>query len=200
MTTESPTDSDRWPFLLILGGAGVGASLPKRHVVSRSASYRATPGQLFSLIARAQNWRPDVTKWEIVSADGVRELTRETTRDGETITYEVLDRVPPVSLKRRIATENLPYSGTWSYAQLSAGENNVLRITEDGQVFNPMFRFMTRFVFGQTRTMDTYLRAFGKRPGRKSQSKTEIAVRIVLGDVLSNVFSIVAEGDHWVDA
>ena len=102
--------------LLILGVAVVGVWLPKRHVVSRSASYRVTPEQLFSLIAGAQTWRPDVTKWETVSADGGRELTRETTGDGETITYEVLDRVPPVSLKRRIATENLPYAGTWSYA------------------------------------------------------------------------------------
>ena len=153
--------------LLILGVAVVGAWLPKRHVVSRSASYRATPEQLFSLIAGAQNWRPDVTKWETVSADGGRELTRETTRDGETITYEVLDRVAPVSLKRRIATENLPYTGTWSYTLQSTGESTVLRITEDGQVYNPMFRFMSRFVFGQTRTMDTYLRALGKATGQE---------------------------------
>jgi Polyketide cyclase / dehydrase and lipid transport len=153
--------------LLILGVAVVGVWLPKRHVVSRSASYRVTPEQLFSLIAGAQTWRPDVTKWETVSADGGRELTRETTGDGETITYEVLDRVPPVSLKRRIATENLPYAGTWSYALQSTGENTVLRITEDGQVYNPMFRFMSRFVFGQTRTMDTYLRALAKATGQE---------------------------------
>jgi hypothetical protein len=36
---------------------------------------------------------------------------RETTRNGETITYELLDRMPPRSVKRRIATENLPYCG-----------------------------------------------------------------------------------------
>jgi hypothetical protein len=33
--------------LLILGVAVVGAWLPKRHVVSRSASYRVTPEQTF---------------------------------------------------------------------------------------------------------------------------------------------------------
>jgi len=153
--------------LLILGVAVVGAWLPKRHVVSRSASYCVAPEQLFSLIAGSQNWRPDVTKWETVSADGGRELTRETTRDGETITYEVLDRVPPFLFNDTVATENLPYTGTWSYALQAAGENTVLRITEDGQVYNPMFRFMSRFVFGQTRTMDTYLRALGKATGQE---------------------------------
>src|SRR5437660_10321449 len=107
--------------LLILGVAVVGAWLPERHVVSRSASYRVTAEKLCSLIAGPQNWRPDVRKWETVSAEGGRELTRETTRDGETIAYEVLDCVPPVSLKRRIASENLPFTGTWSYAQQSTG-------------------------------------------------------------------------------
>jgi hypothetical protein len=157
--------------LLIVGVVAVGASLPKRHVVSRSASYGVTAEQLFSLIAGAQNWRPDVTKWESVSADGGRELTRETTRDGETITYELLVRVPPISLQRRIATENLPYSGTWSYALQSNGGNTVVRITEDGQVYNPMFRFMSRFVVGQTRTMDNYLRALGKATGQEVEIK-----------------------------
>ena len=83
------------------------------------------------------------------------------------MTYELLDRTPPTSLKRRIATENLPYSGTWTFSLQPNGENTVVRITEDGQVHNPVFRFMSRLVFGHTRTMDNYLRALGKATGRE---------------------------------
>jgi len=152
---------------VILAVVAIGALLPKRHVVSRRASYRATPEQLFSLIAGAQNWRPDVTRCEMLPAENGRELMRETTSDGQTMTYELLDRRPPTSLERRIATENLPYSGTWSFLLQSNGENTIVRITEDGQVYNPVFRFVARFILGPTRTMDTYLRALGKATGQE---------------------------------
>ncbi len=95
----------------------------------------------------------------------------EITRGGETITYELLDRVPARSLKRRIATDNLPYSGTWTYSLQPNGEGTVVRITEDGEVNNPVFRFMSRFVLGHTRTMDAYLRALGKATGQEVEIK-----------------------------
>jgi hypothetical protein len=157
--------------LLVLAVVGIGSLLPKQHVVSRSASYRATPDHLFSLIAGPQNWRPDVLRCEAVPGAGGREWMRETTRGGETITYELLDRIPPRSLKRRIATENLPYSGTWTYSLQPNGGITIVRITEDGQVYNPVFRFMSRFVLGHTRTMDAYLRALGKATGQEVEVK-----------------------------
>jgi hypothetical protein len=147
--------------LLVLAIVAIGSLLPKQHVASRSASYRATPELLFSLISGLQNWRPDVLHCEIISdADG-RELLRETTRGG-TITYAVLDRVPPTSLKRQIVTEHLPYSGAWTYSLIPAGETTEVRITENGEVYNPFFRFVSRFILGHTHTIDAYLRALGK--------------------------------------
>ena len=146
--------------LVILGVVGTGSLLPKRHVVSRTASYRAAPDRLFFLISGPQGWRPDVLRCEAVPDAGSRELLRETTRDGETITYELLDRVYPVSIKRRIATENLPYSGTWTYSLQPKGDVTIVRITEDGEVYNPVFRIMARF--GHKRSLDGYLRALGQ--------------------------------------
>lgn len=157
--------------LLILAVVVIGSLLPKQHVVSRSASYRATPEHLFSLIVGPQNWRPDVLRCEPVPDANGRELMRETTRDGETIIYELLDRITPRSIKRRIATENLPYSGTWTYSLQPNGDLTIVRITEDGQVYNPVFRFMSRFVLGHTRTMDAYLRALGEATGQEVEVK-----------------------------
>jgi hypothetical protein len=155
--------------LLILSVLVIGARLPRHHLVSRSAAYRATPEQLFVLIAGPQDWRPGIVHYELLSAADGRELTRETTRSGESITYEVLDRVPPKLLKRRIATENLPYTGTWTYVLQPDGEITTVRITEDGEVYNPVFRFISKFILGETRTMDDYLRALAKATGEKIQ-------------------------------
>jgi hypothetical protein len=157
--------------LLILGVVLTGSLLPKRHVVSRSASYRVTPEHLFGLIAGPQDWRPDLRSYEAVPDGGGRELIRERMRNGETITYELLDRTAPTSIKRRIATPGLPYSGTWTYSLERNGEITTVRITEDGEVYNPMFRFISRFVLGHTQTLDGYLTALGKAVGQDVRIK-----------------------------
>ena len=157
--------------LLVISVLVIGSLLPKRHVVSRSASYRATPEHLFSMIGGPQDWRPDVLRCETVPSVHGREFMRETTSNGETITYELLDRMPARSVKRRIATENLPYSGTWTYSLQAHDGMTIVRITEDGQVYNPVFRFVSRFIVGHTRTMDAYLRALGKGTGQEVEVK-----------------------------
>ncbi len=161
-------------LVLVLAVVVIGALLPKRHVVSRAASFRATPEQLFALIAGPQNWRPDVVRFESVPDAGGRELVRESTRSGETITYEILNRKPPESIERRIATENLPYSGVWFFLLRPEDGGTTVRITEEGEVYNPVFRFVSRFVLGHTRTIDTYLRALGKATGQEIQIRESV--------------------------
>jgi hypothetical protein len=156
-------------LLLIPCVVVIGLLLPKAHTVSRAAGYNTTPDKLFTLIAGPQNWRPDVVRYEVVPNSTGRELTQETTRSGETVTYELLDRKPPESIKRRIATPNLPYAGTWSYSLQSHAGGTIVRITENGVVYNPVFRFVSRFIVGHTSTMDAYLRALGRATGQQVQ-------------------------------
>ncbi|HMA23731.1 MAG TPA: hypothetical protein VKP00_07045, partial [Gemmatimonadaceae bacterium] len=40
-------------------------------------------------------------------------------------------------------------------------------IVERGSVYNPLFRFVSRFFMGHTATIDAYLRALGKRFGEE---------------------------------
>ena len=155
--------------LLLLAVVGIGYLLPVKHTASRSASFRAAPERLFSLISGPQNWRPDVVKCEPVSGDRGGNFQRETTRNGDTITYELLGLDPPRSLQRRIATTGLPYSGTWTFSLQPSGAGTTVRVTEVGEVYNPVFRFMSRFILGQTSTMDAYLRALGKATGEDVQ-------------------------------
>lgn len=153
-------------LVLIFSVIVIGALLPKHHRVSRAASFRAAPEQLFALIAGPQNWRPDVVNFENVSDGSSRKLVRETTRNGDTVTYELLEKKSPQSIERRIATQNLPYSGAWFFSLQPEGGVTMIRITEDGDVYNPVFGFVSRFVIGHTRTIDDYLRALGKATGQ----------------------------------
>ena len=63
----------------------------------------------------------------------------------------------------RIADPTLPFGGTWTYIVKAAPAGSTLTITEDGFVSNPLFRFMSRFVFGHYATIDTYLKNVAKK-------------------------------------
>lgn len=151
--------------LLVAAVAGIGALLPRRHVVTRSAVYRADPEQIYALIAGAQDWRPDVTRSETVRSPQGQQLLCETGRHGEKMTYEILDCIPERSLTRRIADPNLPYSGSWKFVLTPEAGGTRVRITEDGAVSNPVFRFVSRFILGQSSTMEKYLQALGRATG-----------------------------------
>jgi hypothetical protein len=70
-------------------------------------------------------------------------------------------------MTRRIATENLPYSGTWTFSLQAHNGITDVRITERGKVYNPVFRFVSRFILGHTQAMDAYLKALGKAVGEE---------------------------------
>jgi hypothetical protein len=48
-----------------------------------------------------------------------------------------------------------------------AGATTQVRITENGEVFNPIFRFVSRFVIGQHRSIENYLHALADATGEK---------------------------------
>jgi hypothetical protein len=67
----------------------------------------------------------------------------------------------------RIASDDLPFGGTWTYEIAAAEGGATLRITEDGFVKNAFFRFMSRFIFGHTATIEQYLKDLGKKFGEE---------------------------------
>ena len=89
---------------------------------------------------------------------------REHGRD--TVTYRVETIEPPRRLVVRIADTDLPYGGAWTYDFASSTDGGTqLTITERGEVYNPVFRFLSRFVFSHHATIDAYLRALGTKLG-----------------------------------
>lgn len=134
----------------------VGAMLPRKHRVSREVVLRRPPEQVFATItdfASMPRWRSDVTKVELLP-NGFREIG-----SNGAVTYDVVERDAPRRLVTRIADTNLGYGGTWTYELTPENGGTRLRITEDGDVSNIFFRFMSRFVFGHASTIERYLAA-----------------------------------------
>jgi len=148
-----------------------GWMLPVGHRATREATYSATPAEIFGLITDVEafpEWRPSVKRVEVLPAVNGHSRFREVGRNGA-ILYEIDTVVPNQRLVGRIADPSLPFGGKWTYELLPAGSSTTLRITEDGEIYNPIFRFVSRFIIGHTTTIDQYLGDVGKRLGATSR-------------------------------
>ncbi|HUK31993.1 MAG TPA: SRPBCC family protein [Candidatus Acidoferrum sp.] len=169
----------KWVLIILGALAGIaalvaiiGALLPKEHVATRAARFAQTPAAVWQAITdfeKFPSWR-----------DGVTSVERLPDRDGHTvwmergahdsIPYELVESVAPIGNSpgravTRIADPKLPFGGTWTLEVTPMDGGTLLRITERGEVYNPLFRFMSRFIFGYTKSMESYLSALGRKFG-----------------------------------
>jgi uncharacterized protein YndB with AHSA1/START domain len=145
----------------------VGAALPRTHVAARAARVPASADAVWAAltdVAAYPSWRDDVRAVEQLPPRDGRAAWREDSRHGR-ITYEVRAATPPASLTTAIADPDLPFGGRWTFTLTPDAGGTRVVVVEDGEVRNPLFRFMSRYVFGHTATMDAYLRALGRKFG-----------------------------------
>ena len=163
----------KW-VILIVGGlallvavmAAVGAMLPRDHHATRKARFHVSPAALYAVLAGPPDWRTGVKSYgELPDQGGKRRWWEEDTHR-QKITYELVEAKPPERLVTRIAQPGLPFGGGWTFeiAPLSGGGSE-LRIHENGEIYNVIFRFMARFLFGYTGSIETYLRDLGVKFG-----------------------------------
>jgi uncharacterized protein YndB with AHSA1/START domain len=156
----------------ILGGLGailllvllVGWLLPVHHVASASTSLARPPGAVYVMVsdvASYPKWWAEMSRVEMLPpAQGRARFRQHMGSDG--VVIEVLEAVPPTRFVTRIADPDQPFGGTWTIEIVPAGSGSMLKVTERGEVYNPFFRFVSRFVMGHTRTIESFLRAAEK--------------------------------------
>ena len=165
--------------VVIVVVVAIGYALPVSHVASRSAELSAPPDTVWRAITEVEampRWRPDLTSVELLPAADGRTRWREVGKNG-TITFETVESTPPSRLVARIADETLPFGGSWTYVLTPLPSGTKLEITENGEVRNPVFRLMSRLVFGHHATMDAYLAALQAHLHRAGQPVAGVAAR-----------------------
>ena len=157
--------------LLVVIVFAIGMMLPKAHVASVRAHYDQPPQQIFDAILdveHAQEWRSGLDSVRILTRDERPLRWQESSKFG-TMTFVLDDVQPPTRLVSRIADESEGFGGTWTYEIAPEMRGSALTITENGVVYNPLFRFMSRFVFGHYRTLEQYARDLGTKFGEEVQ-------------------------------
>jgi uncharacterized protein YndB with AHSA1/START domain len=156
--------------LIILVVVAIGAFLPQQHISTRAARFHQPPDAIWQAIteySKFPEWRKDVTRVQMLPAVNGKPAWREFDNHGGSIPYEVMVMVPPRALVVRIADPKLPFGGTWTFEISSTKDSSSLvRITEAGEIYNPIFRVAARFMLGYSRAQEQYLQALGAKFGQ----------------------------------
>lgn len=162
----------KWILWIFIALAGVlmlitliGWLLPKAHSVSREAQFPEPPEAIWKAITDIEAmpaWRQGLKGVKHLPDKNGLPSWVETSASG-TIPFETVVSQPPSKLIVRIADPRLPFGGTWTYEITPVAAGSSLRIREDGEVYNPVFRFLSRFVFGYSGTIDAYLKSLERK-------------------------------------
>jgi uncharacterized protein YndB with AHSA1/START domain len=154
-------------LVAIVGLAAIiGLLLPRDHVASTTTTINAPPDSVWEALVNVTDyprWRTDVRSVDVLSTEGAMRWREHTRQDA--ITFERTSGQRPTRLEIRIADETLPFGGTWTWDLAADAGGTRATITERGYVTNPIFRFMSRFVFGHHAAQEDFLRALGRRFG-----------------------------------
>ncbi len=141
----------KWILRIVVGAialvaliAIVGYFLPVAHEASRTVEFSRPPEAVYALISDVTNYS---TWWPENEVD-----------------VEVVEAVPPTKFVTRIVGESA-FGGTWTMAIAPTPNGSRLTITERGEIYNPIFRTLAKFVFGHASTRESCLAAALKKLG-----------------------------------
>ena len=165
----------KW-VLIVVGGivglialmAVVGAFVSRDHRATSSISLRQSPDSVWKVVRDLGNipsWWPAMQKVERLPDRDGHEVWRQK-MSGFDVPIIVLESSPP----RKLVTQIDPaasgaFGGTWTYELAPDSVGTRISVTEAGWISNPIFRFMSRFLFGYYGSLDKYLKALGARFG-----------------------------------
>jgi hypothetical protein len=149
----------------------VGMMLPVKHTASVRASIDRPADQVFAVlddVANSASWRSNVDSVRVLSGSGEKLRWQEMGSFGS-IRFIRDVTEPPARIVSHIDGTEQGFGGSWTYRVDPVPGGSTVTITEDGAVYNPVFRFLSRLVFGYHATMETYLRDLGQHFGQAVQ-------------------------------
>lgn len=137
----------------------LGHFLPQSHTVSVSQTFDATQEEVYQLVTDIKSypfWRSNVTKVAFLKTDGEIREWREYYTDNDPLSFRI--HKPDSSLVfTEIIGDDLPFGGRWFFNLENRETGTGLTITEKGEVYNPLFRVISKYFMGHDTTIRRYL-------------------------------------------
>lgn len=165
----------KWVLIAVGGIIGlaalmavVGALLPRDHRATSTVTLRQPPDSVWKVVrdfGGVAAWWPEMKQAERLPDRDGHEVWRQKI-GGFDVPLVVLEAVAPRKLVTKIdSSAGAAFGGTWTYELTAADGGTRISVTEAGWIANPIFRFMSRFLFGYYGSLDGYLKHLGKRFG-----------------------------------
>jgi len=165
----------KW-VLIVIGGlaalvalmALIGAFVSRDHRATSTISLRQPPDSVWKVvrdIGGAPAWFSAMEKSERLPDRDGHEVWHQK-MSGFDVPIIVLESAPPGRLVTQIdPAAGGAFGGTWTYELAPDSTGTRISVTEGGWISNPIFRFMSRVLFGYYGSLDKYLKALGTRFG-----------------------------------
>ena len=138
----------------------IGSRLPRQHEVVLSVNLNADIQAVWHLLNDFKaypEWRPSVVRVQRLSDHQGKEVWQESDRHGHDVAYATMESIFNERIIRRIVTPGLPYGGQWILALSPTSSGCSLSITEQGEIYNPMFKIMSKYVFGYDASIKRFI-------------------------------------------
>ena len=139
----------------------VGYGLPRQHVVTRTRTLPVDPPTAWAALVDFPGqvaWRRGLTAIDrLPDADGAEVWREQSGR--RAVAFRTVIADPPTRLVRQVDNQRGPFRGRWEFAvEPGPGPGRCrVTLTEFGEVANPLFRYLTRFMIGQATSVERYL-------------------------------------------
>lgn len=133
----------------------IGRLLPVKHTASVQVSVSASPAEVWARLTDVKDypaWRKDVTSVDVRSPVEWVEVNSR----GDSLPLKMVAQEPGQHLVTQIQGHNLPFGGGWEFRLEGNGGSTTVTITEHGEVYNPVFRFVSKFIMGHSANLRKY--------------------------------------------
>lgn len=164
----------KWVLIILGSIAGliavvyiVGSLLPEGHIATRTAKFNQSPQAIWDAITDFEGtveWNTYFQSVERLPDKDGHEAWLVHGSQGD-LPMAVVEFDTTRKLVTEIIEDGMPFGGKWTYKLAEQDGGTTLKITEDGKIYNPIFRFLARFIFGYHSTMEAYLKDLGKKFG-----------------------------------
>lgn len=146
----------------------IGAFVPREHRATSTVVLHQPADSVWKVVrdlGGVPTWWPEIKESVRLPDKDGHEVWRQK-MSGWDVPLLVIESMPPSRLRTQIDTSaGGAFGGTWTYELTADSGGTRISLTEAGWIGNPVFRFLSRFIFGYYGSLDGYLKALGKKFG-----------------------------------
>lgn len=156
-----------------------GYTIPETHTASVSEYFaNKKPPDIWKVIIEHElypSWHEDVYAIKDLPPKNDYKSWKEVDANGNTVPYIIESHSPNVQLIIQSDDDSLDFSvkRTYDIIPENDGKGTTLKITEEGQIHNFLFRVIAHFLTGHTSDMDTFLRSMKNKFALEKKNQTK---------------------------